>query len=469
MKDTMLLIEDEAMLADELGRHFRREGWDVVHVTDLAAARVALFERGLDPLVVLSDMSLPDGNALDLLREVRDRSSASEWLFLTGYGTVADSVRALKLGACDFLEKPCDLERLDLVIATATRSARAQRRLRDHAESEHRRYSIDAFAGRSAAAVAVRRVLQRLAEVPISALIIGGETGTGKGLATRILHHNGPRARGPLVELNCAALPRELLESELFGHEAGAFTGARSRRRGVFEQSSGGTLLLDEIAEIPTDLQSKLLKVIEDQVVRPLGGERQLDLDVQIVAASNRNLASAVADGSFRADLYHRLSVFRLDLPALRERKEDLDELVPLFVAEYGARAGKNVRVVPEEMWTALRAYDWPGNVRELRNVLERCVLLSEGDVLSGRWLQLPHVTPGAAFALGGADDAVRIPLDGSLSLDDMEREIVRAALERAGHNVTAAARLLGTTRQTVRYRIQKFGLMAGVSVGQDG
>jgi DNA-binding NtrC family response regulator len=438
MKDTILLIEDEALLADELARHFRRGGWHVVLAGDLAAARVELIEHGLDPLVVLSDMNLPDGNALDLLREVRDRASAAEWLFLTGYGSVTDSVRALKLGACDFLEKPCDIERLDLVVATAARSARAQRRLRDHAEHERGRYSIEAFAGGSPAAAAVRRVIARLAEVPISALIVGGETGTGKGLATRILHHNGPRARGPLVELNCAALPRELLESELFGHEAGAFTGARSRRRGVFEQASGGTLLLDEIAEIPTDLQSKLLKVIEDQVVRPLGGEREVDLDVQIVAASNRDLQREVSEGSFRADLYHRLSVFKLDLPSLRERKQDLDDLVPLFVAEYAARAGKSVRVVPEEMWRALRAYDWPGNVRELRNVLERCVLLSDSDVLSGRWLQLPQAARGASGGPGSALDGVHISLDGSLTLDDMEREIVRAALERAGHNVTA-------------------------------
>jgi len=303
VSDTILVIEDEGLLGKELERHFRAAGWDAVLVRDLASAREALVEKKLDPLLVLSDMSLPDGNALDLLEELRGLAGRGEWLFLTGYGTVVDSVRALKLGAYDFLEKPCDLERLDLIVASATRSARAQRRLREITENENRRYSIDAFAGRSREAVEVRRVLGQLATVPISAVVIGGETGTGKGLVARILHHSGPRGKGPLVEVNCAALPRELLESELFGHEAGAFTGARGRRRGLIQQAAAGSLLLDEISEMPLDLQSKLLKVLEDRVVRPLGADKEVPVDVQIFAASNRSLADCVREGTFRQDL----------------------------------------------------------------------------------------------------------------------------------------------------------------------
>ncbi len=462
MADTLLLVEDEALFGAELARHFRREGWEVLHARDLAEARRALLDDAVDPLIVLSDMSLPDGNALDLLEEVRGRGPAGEWVFLTGYGTVTDSVRALRLGAYDFLEKPCDTDRLELVIAGAARSARAQRRLREQAERQHQRYSLEAFVGRSPEARRVREILHKLRQVPFSAVVLRGETGTGKGLAARILHHSGPRARGPLVEINCAALPRELLESELFGHEPGAFTGARQRRRGLIEQASGGTLFLDEISELPLDLQAKLLKTLDDRAVRPLGSEREVRVDIALVAASNRDLAARVSEGSFRGDLFHRLCVFELELPPLRNRLEDLEDLVPLFVAEFAVLAANSVRVIPDSAWATLRAHAWPGNVRELRNAVERCVLFSEGEALDPRWLQLPSsVAPAAETALRptpGAD-SIRLPLDGSLSLDAMEREILRQALERTQHNVTAAARLLGTTRQTLRYRVRKHGL----------
>jgi two-component system response regulator AtoC len=467
MADTLLLIEDEELLGNELARHFRRDGWQVELRTDLASARRTLLEEEIEPLVVLSDMNLPDGNALDLLEEIRQHGRSGEWMFLTGYGTVTDSVRALRLGAYDFLEKPCDQKRLDLVIAGAARSARAQRRLHEQAHQQHQSYSIDAFIGESSAAGATRDVLRKLTQVPFSALIIGGDTGTGKGLATRILHYNGLRSGGPLVEINCAALPRELLESEVFGHEAGAFTGAKKRRRGLVEQASGGTLFLDEIAELPTDLQSKLLKVIEDQKVRPLGSEHEVTVDVQFVAASNHNLEERVEEGTFRGDLYHRLSVFGITLPSLRERIDDLEQLVPVLVAEYNARSGRNVRQIPEEVWAALRVYDWPGNVRELRNVIERCVLFSDSDVFPIQWLQLRSHAPAAAQATVEGDRLI-LPLDGSMSLEDMDRYIVSTALELSDFNVMGAARKLGTTRQTLRYRVQKYGIKTPSGEGDD-
>jgi two-component system, NtrC family, response regulator AtoC len=462
MADTLLLIEDETLLGAELVRHFRRGEWDVVLAADLASARRSLVDDELAPLVVLADMHLPDGSALDLLAEVRERGSGGgEWIFLTAYGSVADSVRALRLGAYDFLEKPCDQKRLDLVVAGAARSARAQRQLDERARQEHQSYSLDAFVGRSTGAVGVREVLRKLSQVPFSALVVGGETGTGKGLATRILHYSGRRAAAPLIEINCAALPRELLESELFGHEAGAFTGAKKRRRGLIEQASGGTLFLDEIGELELDLQAKLLKVIEDQRLRPLGADNEVVVDVQLIAASNRDLAQAVREGGFRGDLFHRLSVFGLTLPALRDRLDDLEDLVPVVVAEYNARSGKNVREIPDAVWTALKAYDWPGNVRELRNVIERCVLFADSDVFPAQWLQLPGrgaaSAPAAAVAVDG--DQLTLPLDGSMSLEDMDRHVVSTAVARAHGNLSAAARMLGTTRQTLRYRVKKYGI----------
>jgi len=468
MGDTLLLIEDETLLRTELARHFRREGWDVVACSTVGEARKALIDDEVAPLVVVSDMQLPDGNSLDLLEEIRGHGrAAGEWLFLTGYGSVADSVRALRLGAFDFLEKPCDQKRLDLVVAGAARSARAQRRLAEEVRQQHQTYPFDAFVGASAQASAVRDILRKLTQVPFSALVISGETGTGKGLATRIIHYNGKRASGPLVEINCAALPRELLESELFGHEAGAFTDAKKRRRGLIEQASGGTLFLDEIAEMGLDLQAKLLKVIEDPRVRPLGAENEVTVDVQVVVASNRDLAERVRAGSFRSDLYHRLSVFGLVLPPLRERREDLDQLVPGIVAEFNVKAGKNVAVIPDETWTALRAYDWPGNVRELRNVIERCVLFSDSTVFPQQWLQLPG-KGGLAATEARDGERLVIPLDGSMSLEDMDRYIIATAVERCDFNLTAAARSLGTTRQTLRYRVKKYGLKTPGDEGED-
>jgi DNA-binding NtrC family response regulator len=473
----MLIIEDEPALAKELARHFISKGWDVDTAGSLREARAALLGERVEPLVILADMSLPDGNALDLLEEVRKQKVPGEWILLTGYGGVPDSVRALRLGAYDFLEKPCPLSRLEIIVAGARRSALAQRRLASQNRDSRKRYAPESYIGDSATTRETRRMIARLAEVPFSALIVGGETGTGKGLVARILHHGGPRAEGPMIEVNCAALPRDLLESELFGHEAGAFTGAKGRHRGYLEQAHEGTLFLDEIAEMDLDLQTKLLTVLEDRRLRRLGSEKLIDVDVQIIAASNRNLEARVREGSFRSDLFHRLSVFRLDLPPLRERLDDLHQLVPALIDEYNARSGRRVRVVPDEVYARMRAYTWPGNVRELRNVIERAVLLAQDEVFPLEWMQLGEGVPQAAEARTDEvptvgprveGDRLSIPLDGSMALDDMDRYIIKTALERSNQNVTAAARALGTTRETLRYRIQKYGLNTDRRAGGD-
>jgi transcriptional regulator with PAS, ATPase and Fis domain len=302
-------------------------------------------------------------------------------------------------------------------------------------------------------------MLDKLARTSISTLLLTGETGTGKGLAARILHHTGSRGEGPLIEVNCAALPHDLLESELFGHEPGAFTDAKSRRRGLMEQANGGTIFLDEIGELSLGLQAKLLSAIEDRRLRRLGGNAPIEIDVQIIAASNRDLLERMREGAFRSDLYHRIAVFTLELPALRARKEDLDDLVPLFIDEYNAKAGKAIRSVPDSVWSILRAYEWPGNVRELRNAIERCVLLSDTHTLAGEWLQFPTSRNSEIVNKVRDGQFIDLPLDGSVSLEEMEKMILAAALERSNHSVSAAARLLGSSRETIRYRVNKFGL----------
>ncbi|WMP16054.1 sigma-54-dependent transcriptional regulator [Thiothrix lacustris] len=480
MADTLLIIEDEQLLGSELQRHYRKQGYEVIWVENCADARHQLSKRSIDPLLVLSDLNLPDGNGLNLLEEHAGHMSGCEWVFLTGYGDVSDSVRALRLGAFDFLTKPCPLRKLDMTVHSAMRSALAQRRLLAGSQDASQRYTPDTLLGMSPITEQTRHMLRKLSQIPFSTLILTGETGTGKGLATRILHYNGSRSKEPLVELNCAALPKELLESELFGHEAGAFTGAKGRHRGLIEQAHRGTLFLDEIGEMPPDLQVKLLKVLEDHKVRRLGGEQETNIDLQVIAATNRNLQDEVRKGNFRADLYHRLCVFELRMPTLAERIADLRELTVTFMTEFNRKSGKHVTQVSERGWELLESYPWPGNVRELRNVLERCVMLSSSNLLPEEWLQLQttstaeaeqprtlavravneHVTSGITAATGSrVANAITLPLDGSMGLDDMNSAIISAMLARYQGNVMEVARGLKTTREKIRYRIGKFRL----------
>jgi DNA-binding NtrC family response regulator len=456
MRDSLLIIEDETLLGSELARYFRKQNWETTLVRSLDEAKKYLTEQGADPLVVLSDMNLPDGNALDFLEQFKETATRMEWLFLTGYGSVVDSVRAVRLGAYDFIEKPCELKRLNMLVEGAARSARAQRRLDNQTQEQNNKYSIQTLVGKSHAITQLREMLKQLSQVPFSSMIITGETGTGKGLITKILHYSGVRANGPLIEINCAALPRELLESELFGYEAGAFTGAKKRHRGLFEQAHTGTLFLDEIAEMDIDLQGKLLKVVEELRIRRLGGEHEIDVDVQIIAATNKDLQQAVSMGEFRQDLYHRLNVINLHIPPLSERLDDLRELVLLFVAENNAKSRKNIRIIPDSVSKKLENYDWPGNIRELRNIIERCVLLASNDVFPEQWLQLPN-SPNQSPT--PTKNGVFLPLDGTLTLNDMEKYIIQEVLAQTDNNVTAAARMLGTTRETLRYRVQKYHL----------
>ena len=458
MKDQLLIIEDEILLGDELARYFRKLGWDVHKAISLNVARTLLKEQNADPIVILSDMNLSDGNALDFLEQVKTSLPNTEWIFLTGYGSVTDSVRALRLGAYDFIEKPCELDRLHMLVEGAARSARAQRRLQQETSQHFNRYTIDALVGRSQKTQVLRDMVKQLANVPFSSLVISGETGTGKGLITRILHYSGSRANKPLVELNCAAIPKDLLESELFGYEAGAFTGAKKRHRGLLEQADTGTIFLDEIGELDLDLQGKLLKAVEELKFRRLGSENAIEVDIQIIAATNRDLLQKVNSGAFRQDLYHRLSVINIHIPPLRERKDDLRDLVPQFVAECNVKTGKSIKTIPESIWEQLEAYDWPGNIRELHNIIERCVLLADSEVFPAQWLQLPNAGQQASLVANPAN-GMFIPLDGSLSLQEMEKVIIQEALHRADYNVTAAARMLGATRETMRYRVQKYHL----------
>lgn len=462
--ETMMIIEDEKLLGSELKRRYEQEGWNVALSPTISDARHLIFELNLQPIVVLSDMNLPDGNGLDFLEDVRSEGRDGEWIFLSGYGQPSDVARAMKLGALDFLEKPLDQDKLELTIAAARRGGRARQRLSDAVFSAARRYTPQSYIGISPQARRVVAMLDQFGQIPLSSVLLSGETGTGKGLVAKILHYSGGRADGPFVEVNCAAFPKDLLESELFGHEPGAFTGAKNRHRGLLEQADGGTIFLDELGEMDLGLQSKLLTALESQTFRRVGGEKTIKVDIQLIAASNRNLVDAVAAGQFRSDLYHRISVFEIALPALRERIDDLEPLVTEMIREFNQKAGRSVLRVPEAAWAQMRAYPWPGNVRELRNVIERSVLLSQGPDLPTEWLGLQSDINGAAAPRMGGDegDWIRLPLDGSMALEDMDRFIISRALEKHDYNVMATARALGTTRETLRYRMNKYAISKG-------
>lgn len=458
--ESILIIEDEELFGEELMRHFQRSGWDVKWVRTLDEARREIILNSSDPSIVLADMKLPDGNSLDLFEETHNVVRTCEWIILTGYGGVPDSVRAMRLGAFDFLTKPCDFNQMDLVIASALRSTRAQRRVREESDAKRQEFMVECFIGSSSKANSLRYLLRRFSSVPLSSVIISGESGTGKGLVARILHHASRRSDSRIVEVNCAAIPEALLEAELFGHEAGAFTGAKGRRRGLFEQADGGTLFLDEIGEIPIGLQAKLLRAIEDKSFRRIGGEKEIKVDFQLLAATNRNLEAQVKDGGFRKDLFHRLNVINIEVPSLCDRLEDIYELVPKFIKEFNLISGKCVTKIPNKVWEIMMAYSWPGNVRELRNVIERCVLLSDSEVFPYQWLSLGQTTSTPNSEIPTDEKSmVVINLDGTESLECMEKRICEAAMRLADNNLSAAARVLRISRQTMRYRVKKHNI----------
>ncbi len=457
MANRLLLIEDDAHSGEQLSAYYRKQGWQVQMATDVMLARKYLLEKEYDPHIIITDLSFPDGSILDVLEDLRGVKSTTEWIFILEDSDEIDTERIDEM-TYDFLIKPFEQKRLDMVVKRALRAALTHRRLLAYTNIDHQRYHIDSYLGTSDPVNALKSLLKQLTQVPISTLIITGETGTGKGLVARIIHHCGLRNGGSMVELNCAALPKDLLESQLFGHEVGAFTGAKTRHRGLFEQADGGTLFLDEIGDMDIDIQAKVLKAIEDKKIRRLGSEREIEVDVQIIVATSVDLAQACHDGAFRSDLYHRLSVFCVNLPPLRERKSDLMDLVPRILAEYNAKANKKIDDITDTVWDKLLGYDWPGNVRELRNVIERCVLLSTDDTLTSKWLQLEEntisITTDDAPAI---NQSLSLPLDGSMTLDEIDRFVIQTALERNEYNVTETARILGATRETLRYRIQKY------------
>ncbi|HWO88388.1 MAG TPA: sigma 54-interacting transcriptional regulator [Gemmatimonadales bacterium] len=450
--DRILIVEDDALLRSVLAERLSREGYDVATAGTLAEARASL--DAAPPDLVFLDLRLPDGEGLALLREEATHRDAV-WVVMTAHGTVSAAVEALKLGARDFLEKPFTLER---ALATAAH-ALEMTVLRREVAALRERSSIggSTIVGEGPAMQRVFSLLRRLAPTDTTVLI-EGESGTGKGATAQALHRLSSRTRGPFLNVTCSALPETLMESELFGHEKGAFTDARTAKRGLVEMADGGTLFLDEIAELTPGVQAKLLRFIEEKTFRRLGGTRDLRVDVRIVAATNRDLGREVSAGRFRADLFYRLRVVPIVLPPLRERPEDIVPLVKHFLDHFNGEFGRKVREVSPEALARMQRYSWPGNVRELRNVMERAVLLAEGETIG--LAELPRELmveslPAPSGQLG--------------ALEEAERRLLVEALERAGGNQSRAAIALGISRHQIRTRMKRWGLLVAALLAAAG
>ena len=418
--------------------------------------------RAFQPEVVLLDRNLPDADGLEVLQRLLAPGDGEPPLVVmaTAYGEIENAVAAVKAGAFDYLAKPIALPALLLAVSRALSARRLRRRAEGLTGASRRRHQREFCAGASAAMRQVVELAGKVAASPDTTVLVTGESGSGKELVAQLVHLSTPgRGEGPLVELNCAAIPETLLEAELFGHEKGAFTDAARARAGLLEEAEGGTLFLDEIGDMPLATQAKLLKVLETRTFRRLGGGRDLSADVRFVAATHRDLEAAVRDGRFRHDLFHRLDVFRIHVPPLRERPEDVLPLARFFLAELAGRAGKAIEGLAPETEARLLAYGFPGNVRELRNVIERAVILEAGTRLSpGSLLLRPLAAEGAAAGGAGparpASEATEPP-----TLAEVERDYLLGLLERAGGNKSQVARWMGVSFPTVSKRIADLGI----------
>jgi len=447
----ILVVDDESLVRWSLAERLRSEGHDVVEAAT-AAEGLDRISHGVD--LVLLDIRLPDESGLTVLRRLRETDPDAIVVMLTVQKDVESIVEAMKAGAFDYIPKPFDLDDVMVRVSRALEATKLRRELRTLRDTLSRPYGLESIIGESEPMQRIKQLVRKIAASPGSTVLLTGESGTGKDLIAKVIHYLSRRAARPFLNITCSALPESLLESELFGHERGAFTDARQQKRGLLEQADEGTVFLDEIGEMAPALQAKLLRVLEEKAFRRVGGTGDVTVDVRVVAATNQDLETHVRAGKFRDDLYYRLNVLRIEVPPLRARREDIPVLTSYFVRTFSHEFKRPVTGVSPATEAALTAYGWPGNVRELRNLVERAVLLSESGVLQPSDFDSLR---GGLGALGG-DGQFQLPPEG-VNLEDVEKSLVVQALERTGGNQTRAATMLGLHRDQIRYHIEKFGL----------
>jgi two-component system response regulator AtoC len=473
MKPRILVVDDESLLRWSVARRCEEWGYECAQAADCAEARSRLRAESFD--LVLLDVRMPDGSGVDLLAEMRRDLFSGPVILITADPKVEDVKTALRQGAYDYLVKPIQFDDLQVTVANALEASRLRQEvaaLRQQAESKRDREVVGA-------SPIMRQVLdyaRRAAASEANAILLQGESGTGKDLMAQVIHRHSARRDKPYVPVNCSAIPETLLEAELFGHEKGAFTDAKAMKKGLFEVADGGTIFLDEIGEMPLALQSKLLRTLEDQTLRRLGGLRDIQVNVRMIAASNRNLEAAVQAGRFRADLYYRLMVIPIFIPPLRSRREDVPLLSAFFIEQYNRQFGKKIEGLTPEAQEMMAQYSWPGNIRELKNAIQRAMILEDGPLLRAASLPFsPESNISTATAFPAEADAepdsaweaqpngralprLRIPRGGT-SLEGVEKRLVAEALRQCDGNQSQAARLLDTSRDTIRYAMKKYQL----------
>jgi DNA-binding NtrC family response regulator len=455
---TILVVEDEAKMLRLLALNLSEDGHTVLAAADAETGQRILRKEKID--LVITDLRLPGKDGLEFLQAVKRTNASLPVIVMTAYGTVETAVEAMKAGASDYVLKPFSLEEMRLIVGKELDVHRLKEENRSLREALGRRYEFRNIVARSAGMQEVLGTVERVATTN-STVLLGGESGVGKDMVARAIHEHSQRSSGPFIKINCTAIPENLLESELFGYEKGAFTGAVNSKPGKFELADRGTIFLDEIGDVPGSTQVKLLRVLQDREFERLGGTKTIKVDVRVVAATNQDLRAALEEGKFREDLYYRLNVVPISIPPLRNRREDIPYLVDHFIARFVGESNKPIRGITPDALKKLMEFHWPGNVRELENIIERAVALSTGEIIDADDIRL-DLSPAkpvygvAAGTRGG--DAGPFPPDG-VTLEQFEDEIINEAMRRTTGNKSQAARLLGISRNALRYRLSKMGL----------
>ncbi len=457
MGNIVLVIDDERLLCKHLKKVLTDEGYETF--TALTGKDgLKLIDRE-SPDIVLLDLKLPDIDGMEILRKIQYNDDDVLTIIMTAHGSVENAVSAVKIGAYDFIEKPFSIDKLKLIVKNAFNTLELKRNLSKVKEQEFNRYSYDILVGKSKKIKELIVIIKKVVEADAKTILLTGETGTGKGLIAKLIHYNSIRKDQPFIDINCAAIPENLLESELFGFEAGAFTDAKKTKKGLFELANKGTIFLDEIGDMSLPLQAKLLKVLDEKSFRRVGGLKNINCDVKIIVGTNRNLKSLVNSGNFRKDLYFRLNVINIKVPPLRERKEDISVLTDYFIEYFNRETHRNVTEVPENVRLKLQNYHWPGNVRELKNVIERAVILSKGSSIQENLLEFDTNDEDFIIKISEKECFVKFPKD-EFNLQKLEEKVLSEFLKKNNWNQTRTAKDLGISRDRLRHKMKKLNLI---------